>query len=216
MYEYGSIEVSGEDNSANRASWSTVLSTPVLNDGTEITTYNFTKGNDGWDPIPALEASDDSDRDGILDANDNCIYTYNPDQADMDSDGIGDVCDDSDGDGLVDADDSCPNSPEGVVIDVFGCEVFNLPPNNFAITTYAVSCNGENNGSISISAKDTNYTYNVTISGAETASVVLSSANSFSQNIENLKAGNYKVCITIEGRDNYEQCYEVTVEGPTP
>lgn len=216
MYEYGTVEVSGEDNSSNRASWSTVLSTPILTDGTEITTFNFTKGNDDWDPIPALEASDDSDRDGILDSSDNCIYAYNPDQGDMDNDGIGDVCDDSDGDGLVDADDSCPNSPVGAEIDVFGCEVFNLPPDNFTITAYAVSCNGENNGSISISAKDTNYTYNVTVSGTSSGSAVLSTANGFSQNIENLMAGTYKVCITIEGRDNYEQCYQVKVEGPTP
>ncbi|MFL1013444.1 pectinesterase family protein [Flavisericum labens] len=55
MYEYGSIEgASGVDNSGSRASWSTVLSTPVLNDGTEITLFNFTKGNDGWDPFAEL------------------------------------------------------------------------------------------------------------------------------------------------------------------
>lgn len=35
----------------------------------------------------------DADGDGILDSTDNCPATYNPDQADMDGDGIGDVCD---------------------------------------------------------------------------------------------------------------------------
>ena len=54
VYEYGTKEVSGVDNSASRASWSKILSTPTLTDGTEITTFNFTKGSDGWDPIPAL------------------------------------------------------------------------------------------------------------------------------------------------------------------
>jgi len=55
MYEYGTIEnASGIDNSASRASWSTVLSTPTLTDGTDITTFNFTKGSDNWDPIPDL------------------------------------------------------------------------------------------------------------------------------------------------------------------
>ena len=29
-----------------------------LNDGTEITTFNFTKGNDNWDPFPQLIADD--------------------------------------------------------------------------------------------------------------------------------------------------------------
>ena len=36
----------------------------------------------------------DSDKDGIIDSRDNCPYQYNPDQHDMDDDGIGDVCDD--------------------------------------------------------------------------------------------------------------------------
>ncbi|MCB0473369.1 MAG: thrombospondin type 3 repeat-containing protein [Flavobacteriaceae bacterium] len=216
MYEYGTIELSGEDNSASRASWSTVLTTPVLTDGTEITTFNFTKGNDGWDPLPALEANDDSDRDGILDANDNCIYTPNPDQADMDNDGIGDVCDDSDGDGLVDSEDKCPNSPPGVKVDVFGCEVFDLPADNFSITVHAVSCNSVNDGYINVSAQNTDYTYTVTASGTGTGSAVLATSNGHTANVENLSAGEYSVCITIEGRDNYEQCYKVIVEGPVP
>jgi pectin methylesterase-like acyl-CoA thioesterase len=52
MYEYGTFEFSNVDNSSNRASWSTVLSEPKLTDGTEITTFNFTKGTDNWDPLP--------------------------------------------------------------------------------------------------------------------------------------------------------------------
>ncbi|REE82122.1 putative secreted protein (Por secretion system target) [Lutibacter oceani] len=216
MYEYGTNEASGENNLASRASWSTVLTAPILTDGTEITTFNFTKGNDDWDPLPGLIASDDSDSDGILDSNDNCIYGYNPDQADMDNDGIGDICDDSDGDGLVDSEDSCPNSPEGVTIDVFGCEVFDLPADNFSITLTAVSCNGVNDGSISISAKSTDYTYIVSVSGSGTGTATLSSSNGFSDIIENLSAGNYKVCISIEGRDNFEQCFNVVIEGLTP
>ena len=58
MYEYGTFELSGEDNSNRRAGWSTVLDEPVLSDGTEINTFNFTKGNDGWDPLPELIAND--------------------------------------------------------------------------------------------------------------------------------------------------------------
>jgi pectin methylesterase-like acyl-CoA thioesterase len=58
MYEYGTIEESGEDNIPYRADWATVLDKPTLTDGTEITTFNFTKGADNWDPIPALIAGD--------------------------------------------------------------------------------------------------------------------------------------------------------------
>ncbi len=58
MYEYGTVEKSGENNTSSRASWSTILSNPTLTDGTAITTLNFTKGTDGWDPIPDLIAKD--------------------------------------------------------------------------------------------------------------------------------------------------------------
>ncbi len=36
----------------------------------------------------------DSDGDGVLNAADNCPYTFNPDQSDQDGDGVGDVCED--------------------------------------------------------------------------------------------------------------------------
>lgn len=58
MYEYGTTEVSGVNNGPSRAPWATYLTNPILNDGTPISTFNFTKGNDDWDPFPALIASD--------------------------------------------------------------------------------------------------------------------------------------------------------------
>jgi hypothetical protein len=54
---------------------------------------------------PAL----DSDGDGILDPNDNCINEPNFDQTDTDADQIGDTCDpDDDGDGVLDGSDAFP------------------------------------------------------------------------------------------------------------
>ena len=58
MYEYGTTELSGVNNTPSRATWATSLTSPVLNDATPITTFNFTKGTDGWDPFPQLISDD--------------------------------------------------------------------------------------------------------------------------------------------------------------
>ena len=51
----------------------------------------------------------DLDQDGIVNENDNCPEVANADQADVDHDGLGNLCDaDNDGDGIDDATDNCP------------------------------------------------------------------------------------------------------------
>jgi hypothetical protein len=54
----------------------------------------------------------DQDGDGVPDGSDNCPAVANPDQADLDHDGLGDACDsDRDGDGVPNTSDGCPDVP---------------------------------------------------------------------------------------------------------
>ena len=84
----------------------------------------------------------DSDGDGIADADDNCPETSNEDQADLDDDGIGDVCDDDiDGDG-----DTNENDCEPLNADVFlGAECDDNDPNTTGDSIQEdCSCEGVN------------------------------------------------------------------------
>ncbi len=66
--------------------------------------------DDNWGIDTAVDIGpQDSDDDGILDADDNCPAMPNPDQSNLDGDKQGDVCDpDMDGDFVVNGEDNCP------------------------------------------------------------------------------------------------------------
>lgn len=58
------------------------------------------------DPAPSV--NEDTDNDGIINLSDNCPYSANAGQEDMDTDGTGDVCDeDVDGDDVLNLVDNC-------------------------------------------------------------------------------------------------------------
>jgi hypothetical protein len=63
-------------------------------------------------------ANPDKDQDGIIDSQDNCVYTSNTDQKDIDKNNIGDVCQDNDGDGVIDSLDNCPFDKNSNQLDI--------------------------------------------------------------------------------------------------
>jgi hypothetical protein len=66
--------------------------------------------NIGDDDGPSVE-QEDKDSDGVKNSEDNCEDDYNPEQEDIDEDGVGDECEatDRDGDTVPDQDDNCPD-----------------------------------------------------------------------------------------------------------
>ena len=71
--------------------------------------------------LDLLAAMPDDDGDGVLDNVDNCPAVPNPDQADIDGDGIGNACDtDNDNDGIDDELDNCPAVPNPDQADIDG------------------------------------------------------------------------------------------------
>ena len=160
---------------------------------------------------PAL-ATDDTDNDGVPDVIDNSPLVSNPDQIDLDGDGEGDVSDDFDHDGVWNPFDICPDTILGEIVDLNGCFIYFIPASNFTVSK-TEKCAGTN--TINIDVLDTSITYNVSVSGATTLSDSFSSS---SWSLDNLSAGLYSICITVEGVSSgeFERCFEVTITEPDP
>ena len=120
---------------------------------------------------------------------------------------------DDDEDGVRNSDDLCPDTPAGSVVDATGCAVFSLPTNNFRIQSNGESCRESDDGLISIEVEDTSFTYTATLTGGNAPS----SGQQFSESTSftNLQADDdYKLCITVEGQADYEQCFDIVLTQP--
>jgi len=80
----------------------------------QVLVFDSTLNPPATDPwgVRLLAREIDSDGDTVADGADNCPNNLNPDQADLDGDGLGDACDtDVDGDGVENAADAFPLDP---------------------------------------------------------------------------------------------------------
>ncbi|WP_297707976.1 thrombospondin type 3 repeat-containing protein [uncultured Eudoraea sp.] len=153
----------------------------------------------------------DDDNDGVPDTEDNCPLIANADQADTDNDTLGDVCDDdADNDGVPNSIDLCSNTAQNDVVDITGCTIFSLAANNFQVLSTGETCSTSNDGNITIEAQ-ANLNYSAALSGNGTAL-----NNNFSDTVSfsDLKAGVYRLCITVEGESSYELCYDINITEP--
>ena len=117
---------------------------------------------------------------------------------------------DLDSDGVSNPNDTCANTPLGATVNSSGCEIFSLPSNNFALQIFNETCRSSNNGGVSITAVTT-LNYQVVITGNG-----LTIQENFTSTYSNmtLEAGDYTLCITVDGQPDFEQCFDISITEP--
>ena len=118
---------------------------------------------------------------------------------------------DTDEDGVYDSQDQCPDTPAGAKVDVTGCQIFELPVNNYKVEVASATCIGNSDGVIDLSVEDASYDYTVTITGKD--NVTITGTNK-TASVTGLAKGTYEVCFTVDGQSGYQQCFEVVVGEP--
>ncbi|WP_161595319.1 T9SS type A sorting domain-containing protein [Maribacter aurantiacus] len=149
----------------------------------------------------------DSDLDGVTDDLDTCPDTIPG--AEVNSEGCSQEQIDTDGDGVPDFRDNCSETEAGVLVNEDGCEIVTLDSNLFQIETVGEACEDANNGSIFIQTQDSSRAYRVILNGSQEISFTGETL------IENLKAGQYDLCILADGLDSDMLCYTLTIAAGT-
>jgi len=102
------------------------------------------------------------------------------------------------------------------MVNAFGCEIFYLAPTNYKVQTREVTCIGESNGEIILTALDYKYNYTVQLTGRDKSIEVELNMNSGLQKvISGLSPGEYNVCFMVQGEADYKSCFEVAILEPS-
>jgi len=121
---------------------------------------------------------------------------------------------DADGDGVSDDLDKCPATPVGAVVDVNGCEIFDLPVTNYTLKMTATTCPGMSNGGISLEFANKKYNYNIDVKGPLNYTKSLKSIGGVSQSLDKLGIGLYQISVSIEGQKDYLQRFDFQITEP--
>lgn len=103
------------------------------------------------------------------------------------------------------------NMKKAASLDVVITKAPTIPANNFEITINGVSCKGSTNGIIKIKTVKTDK-YLVLLTGSDQKTYNFTFSDSLK--IEDLKSGNYSLCISIEGNTNFSRCYNLNITEP--
>jgi hypothetical protein len=88
-----------------------------------------------------------------------------------------------------------------------------VSPNNFSVLTASESCVDENDGVIDVAIQQSEFTYQIDVSGPSTN--ISQDLTSLTYSLSNLAPGDYEVCILVS-EINYTQCFEVTIDESQP
>ncbi|MEN0055121.1 MAG: ELWxxDGT repeat protein [Mucilaginibacter sp.] len=88
---------------------------------------------------------------------------------------------------------------------------FSLPANNFTVFTNGSTCKGTNNGSISVKALQ-KLNYIGTLTSPDNSGKGYTFTDSLK--VAGLVPGNYNLCITVAGNNDFQRCYTLSVTEP--
>jgi Zn-dependent metalloprotease len=95
--------------------------------------------------------------------------------------------------------------------------IYNLASTNFKMQVESASCIGKKTGKISATITNTNYAYQVTVTGVNSyVNIQTVPLGNGTWSITGLEKGKYTICIAIASEPTQKQCFDIEVTEPDP